>query len=821
MAISDEELAGRHKISVDQVRLLRQTRGATNETLSGLSAPALQRAIRRLNYPDLPRLRHVHQLAQARDDRGRIAPDAVDHAVHERARMVARSAAPTRSGRALRVVVAGVPVADAPVLATRGGPAPAAGIALPKWEWLGPGNVGGRTRGLVVHPKDPQRLWAGSAGGGIWHSADGGASWAPVDDFMANLAVCCLAIDRKKPNVLYAGTGEGFFNADALRGAGVFRTTDGSTWKQLPATATADFNAVNRIAVSPSGTVVIAATPTGLWRSSDAARAKWTKVLAGQIADVKFHPTLSTRAVAGSLDQGQAWFTSDGGKTWKPAAHATPWTGRVELAYARKNPAVVYASVQMSGGEVWRSSDGGKTYAKRATRNADGQDADYLGDQGWYGNVVWAGDPTDENLVILGGVDLWRSTDGGDTLHEISTWWDDRSAHADHHAICPDPGYNGTTNRRLYFGNDGGVHRADDLAQLGSEAQPPYVRGWAELNNRYGVTQFYAGAGHAGSGKIVGGAQDNGTLCFDPAVGSEGWRTIFGGDGGWCAADPTDPKVFYGEYVYLNIHRNTDGGRTSDTAGDRYISGQFWNPAAGEWAWKPLPFRIPDAMNQNALFIAPFVLDPGNPNRLLGGGLSLWETTNAKAPNTLNAGPRWRSVKLSVGAPISAIAIGPQDPAHVWVGHDNGMLFRSANATAATPAWQRADHQGPKPLTAARFCTRITIDPADPLTVYVCFGGFVADNVWVTRDGGARWAALANGLPSAPVKGFAVHPRRTAFLYAGTEVGLFVSEDRGANWVAGNQGPANVAVDDLFWMGETLVCATHGRGMYRIDLRHV
>lgn len=821
MAISDEDLAALQKISVEQVRLLRQTRGATNETLQALPAPALQRAIRRLNYPDLPRLRHVHQLAQARDDHGRIEPNAIEcaaRALHRQQRQ--QRPAATRGARAQKAEVAGVPVAPAPAATTRGA-APAAGLARANWEWLGPGNVGGRTRGLVVHPKDADKLWAGSAGGGIWHSRDGGASWAPVDDFMANLAVACLAIDGRKKPTLYAGTGEGFFNADALRGAGIFRSSDGLAWQQLPATATPDFAAVNRIAISPSGSVVLAATNTGLYRSTDAARATWTRVLEGRIADVKFHPTASTKAVAGSLDQGQAWFTANGGRTWKAATHALPWTGRVELAYARRDPAVVYASVQMVAGELWRSSDGGRSFVKRASRNPAGQNADYLGDQGWYGNAVWAGDPTDADLVIVGGIDLWRSTDGGDTLHEISTWWDGRSAHADHHAICPDPRYDGRRNRTVFFGNDGGVHKAEDLALCGSEAQPPFVQGWGELNNQYGVTQFYAGAGHAGSGKIVGGAQDNGTLCFDPAVGSEGWRTIFGGDGGWCAADPSDAKVFYGEYVYLNIHRNTDGGTSSDTQGDRYISGQFWNPAASEWAWKPLPFRIPDAMNQNALFIAPFVLDPGNPERILAGGLSLWETTNAKAPNTLSAGPRWRSVKPSVGANISAIAIAPQDPASVWVGHDNGMLFRSANASAAAPAWQRADHQGPRPLTAARYCTRIVIDPLDPLTVYACFGGFVANNVWVTRDGGARWQRIATGLPAAPVKGFAVHPRRTRLLYAGTEVGLFASEDGGTSWSAGNQGPANVAIDDLFWMNETLVCATHGRGMYRIDLSGV
>jgi len=128
------------------------------------------------------------------------------------------------------------------------------------------------------------------------------------------------------------------------------------------------------------------------------------------------------------------------------------------------------------------------------------------------------------------------------------------------------------------------------------------------------VTQFYGGAGNAGSGIIIAGAQDNGTLAFDPATGTEQWKAIFGGDGGFCSADANNVKVFYGEYVFLNIHRNTDGATSDDTAGDRYISGQFWNAAIGDWDWKPIPFRIPDAFNQRALFIAPFTLDPNNSN---------------------------------------------------------------------------------------------------------------------------------------------------------------------------------------------------------------
>ena len=320
----------------------------------------------------------------------------------------------------------------------------------------------------------------------------------------------------------------------------------------------------------------------------------------------------------------------------------------------------------------------------------------------------------------------------------------------------------------------------------------------------------------------MGGAQDNGTLCYDPAQGTEKWRQIFGGDGGWCAADPTDPQVFYGEYVYLNIHRNTDGGTTDDNTGDRYISGQFWDGSIGDWQWKPVPFRIGDAMNQNALFIAPFVLDPNEPNRLLAGGLSLWRTNDAKAPNTPTSGPRWQAIKPSTGSAISALAVARGHSEVVWVGHADGQVFRTVNGTAALPAWQRMDGVGPQPLeVASRFCLCLTIDPTDRRIVYATFGGYRKGNVWRTADGGERWTDIGQALPAAPIRALAVHPRRPALLYLGSEVGLFASEDAGTTWSPTNEGPTNCSVDDLFWMGETLVSVTHGRGMYRIDLSAV
>lgn len=842
MALSDKALADKRGLSVEMVQRLRQTRGTSNDGLEALPDGALRRALRRLNYPDLARARQQHLLKQSRGDDGQVPVHALAHAVQQVTAMRAgvqvrslpsRSAAPRSLQTALQTRGAGLPVLGAmtPLALIAAAPSPplprTAGLAPTRWVWLGPGNVGGRTRAIVIHPTSPERMLAASAGGGVWFTENGGARWDPVDDFMANLAVTCLAVDPGNPNLVYAGTGEGFGNVDALRGGGIFRITGGNTgaisWQLI--SATQNFTAINRIGVSRNGKTVLAATPEGIRRSTDAARNVWKTVLPSPVADLKCHPTLSTRAVAGGLDDGQAWFSVNSGLNWKPATHTGAWSGRIEVAYARKNPNIVYASVQGEGGSLWRSTDGGKSYQQRSALGPDGQAAAFLGDQGWYGNVLWAGDPSDENLLLIGGVNLWRSSDGGNTLAEISTWWDGASVHADHHAIVAHPGYDGVNNRTVFFGNDGGVFKAADVRAVGNEAQPPFVQGWTELNNNYGVTQFFGGAVHAGSGRIVAGAQDNGTLVLASgltgAANSENWGSWFGGDGGWCASDPSDAKVFYGEYVFLNIHRNTDACATSDTQGDRYISGQFWDSVADDWAWKPVPFQIPDARTQDALFIAPFVIDVRNPNRLLGGGLSLWETTDAKAPNTPTSGPRWRAIKASTGRHISAIAVSPSNSDVVWVGHEDGKVFRSLNATSAVPTWQRCDHVGIRPLTPTRFCTRIVPHATDVLVAYVTFGGFVADNVWVTRDGGATWAALGAALPAAPVRTLAMHPRKAQFLYIGTEVGVFASADSGATWSPTNEGPANVSADELFWAGQTLVCATHGRGLYRIDLSGV
>ena len=642
-----------------------------------------------------------------------------------------------------------------------------AGINPSGWQWLGPGNIGGRVRAIVIHPADPQTIWLGSVSGGIWKTSNGGTSWAPLADFMANLAVSSLAIDPTNPNVLYAGTGEGYFNGDSIRGAGIFKTTDGgATWNQLASTATAEWFYVDRLAISPvNSQIILAATRTGIWRSTDGGTS-WTRRLTTSFMfDVNFHPTDGNLAIA-SGDNGAIRYSTDGGLTWNPATGISG--SRIEVAYARSNPSIVYASVESGTGQVYKSTDGGQTYSLINGTSA------HLQSQGWYDNALWV-DPTNPNNVVIGGITLFRSTNGGGNFSQIG------SVHADQHIIIEDPGFDGVSNKTVYFGNDGGIFRTTDITAGFVTTQ--------ELNNNLGITQFYGGAGNVSSGRIIGGTQDNGTLRY--TGNTETWNFMAGGDGGWCAADQTNSNYFYGEFQWLQLHRSSNGGTSI----------------------QPIYEGITDAVpNGSTNFIAPFVLDPNSPTTLLAGGATLWRTTNARGFVPVG----WTGIKSSIGSNISAIAIANGNSDLVWVGHNNGNIYVTTNGTAASPTWTQVDINTPG--VPDRRNTRLTIDPTNSQRVYATFGGYSPNNVWRTDNAGASWTNVTGNLPAAPVRSLVVWQANPDFIYVGTEVGIFASANGGQSWSPSNDGPTNCSVDELFWMGNTLVAATHGRGMYSINI---
>ncbi len=659
----------------------------------------------------------------------------------------------------------------------------AAGIARGQWTWVGPANIGGRVRALAVHPTQTSVLLAGSVSGGIWKSTSGGTSWRLIDDFMGNLSVSSIVFKPGDPNVVLAGTGEGFFNQDAIRGAGIFLSTnEGESWSQLPSTTTADFDFVNRLAFSEDGGTLLAATRTGLFRSVNLG-GSWSLVLPqANMLDVEFVP--GSGMVVASGRNRNAFYSTNGGLSWTASTGLAGGTAsqRVELAVSRSAPNIVYASLDDTSGQIWKSFDTGVSYTKAG-------DPAHLSTQGWYDNAVWV-DPTNADHVIAGGVSLYRSVNGGSSFTTIS------SCHVDQHIILNDPGFNGSSNRRVYFGSDGGVCKMEDVS----------VNSVTSLRNGLGITQFYGGGGNGAAGRLLGGTQDNGTLVYNLSAGTNAWTTESGSDGGFAAVDPTDANHLYGEIQNFRLHRSQTGGPPT-----HYIYGG----TGAQSCTKAVPFQVTDACDGSANFIAPLLLDPNEPNRLLAGGKSLWRTNDARSPNTTTTGPIWTAIKGATAnnSFVSAIAVAPGNADVVWVGHNNGDVYVALNGTAGAPTWLKVDTALPN-----RVVTSIAIDGSDSRIVYASFGGFSPDCLWRTTNGGATWQDISgsggNGLPDVPVRSVAIHPFLPSWLYAGTDVGVFASEDGGETWHVPHDGPSNVAVFQLFFMDATLVAVTHGRGMY-------
>jgi photosystem II stability/assembly factor-like uncharacterized protein len=671
----------------------------------------------------------------------------------------------------------------------------AAGVNL--WEAIGPSNIGGRATSVVAHPADPNRIWLGAAGGGVWHSPDGGSSWQTAWSDQDVLNIGSLAIDPGNPDVIYCGTGEANLSADSYGGVGLYRSSDaGATWQLL---ASCDRDGVPRrigaIAIDPQDSqhlllggiglneVSQQADLGGLYTSRDGGLTWTRETFVSQnnywCHAVRFDPANSQIVYATFTAQGQKsgiYKSLDGGRTWVQLRTGLPAPeafGRTSLAVSPSNSKVLYA---MAADErsahadsilgVFRSADAGNTWTEIGGQHFAGEG------QMSYGNSV-AIDPADPNHVLCGCVDLHLTRDGGQTWTRASQWDAPRGtpayAHADHHAILMPVGAAGL----VYDANDGGMDRSVDGGNT-----------WANRSNGLSITMFYdMDVAQSDSQVIGGGAQDNGTLVTLNGQPDE-YSEILGGDGGWIVFDPGDALHLFASYYNLNIFRFHQG------------------------VWKNVSPPAPDA-EKKAVWMAFLELHPTAATTVYAGSNRMWITEDD--------GDNWKPLSSVLdGSSISAIEIARSDPRNIYVGTENGGIFRSTDGGGS---WS-ANISGPE--LPGHAITRLAASPANPARVYATVANFGHSHVFRSDDGGSSWIDSDRGqLPDVPHHSIAIPADRPDTIYVCSDAGVFVSEDAGLTWSNLSRNLPRVMVIDLVWQAhdQTLHAATYGRGLFRLNAR--
>ncbi len=704
-----------------------------------------------------------------------------------------------------------------------------------QWDIV-PSNMGGRTRTIMYDPNSAggNKVWAGGVTGGLWYNENitSQSGWVPVDDFWPSLAISSITYDPNNIQVFYVGTGEAFTSRVIYRessgiGAGIFKSADGGlNWEQLPSTLNWKYVTDIEVRNENGSSVVYAGVasgeyhgpqqsiPTnGLYRSTNGGQS-WNQVLPViegtnhpfAVADIEI--TAANRIIVGTMpilngEGGATILYSDQGTTgsWTiyddyvaiiESNSELPIPNRVMIGSAPSDPDVVYALldagyVNSSNGFVYtqglyilRSDDAGETWVSKPIPSGGDY---YWATIGWHALTLGV-DPNNADALYIGGLDVYKSTTGGNDWTQVSDWrymyygGGDLYVHADIHDIDFKPG----SSDELLVTSDGGVFYTNEATQQGPAFQ--------EKNNGYGTLQFYSCAinSTAGSNKYVGGLQDNGTL-YHTGTPLTIFDMIDGGDGAYAFIDQTQPQymitsVYYNQYTLFN-----NGNYEEDMSS--WQSGTFISPADYDY-------------NSNILYANACSFSGGQANQIL---------RIKGIPNNISGA----YINLNTGLDVYFSAVeysqnSPLNTSTLFVGSLTGKLFKVTNAQASP---QVTDITGSSFPTGA--VSSIAIGSSDD-TLLVTFSNYGISSVWQTYDGGASWDEKEANLPDIPVRWAMYHPNSTAYAMLATELGVWTTSNLNEEetvWTQDIEGLANVRVDMLQMRlsDYTVIAATHGRGL--------
>jgi len=689
-----------------------------------------------------------------------------------------------------------------------------------KYRLVGPFR-GGRSLTAAGIPGDSTTYYFGATGGGVWKSTDGAMTWSSVFDKEGTSTIGSLAVASSNPNVLYVGTGEACIRGNISHGDGVYKSLDGGkTWKNV---GLRDSRAIGRVIINPSNPDIafVAALghpygpnpERGIFRTTDGGKT-WEKVLykdenTGGI-DVAFDPhnpnilfgaLWQARRTSWSMEDGGPgsglYRSNDGGTTWKRLEeHGLPKGpyGKIGVAVAA-NSDRVYALIEAHNpdGGLYRSDDGGESWQLVNPSHS-------LWQRPWYYMHVIA-DPRDENVLYIMNVDAYKSTDGGHLFNKF------KIPHGDNHGLWIDP----LNTRRMIASNDGGVTVTMDGG-----------KNWTRQDNQPTAQFYHVITDTATPYRVYGSQQDAGTVAIasrsdDGSIDRSDWYDVGGGEAGYIAPYPSDSNVVYAADYQGNITRFdkrigqvkaiTEQPELSDAYGAAYLEHRF------QWT-------------------APVMISPHDPNALYHGGERLFKTTDG--------GVHWQAISPDLtrndkskqkpsGGDITlddtgteyydtifALVESPLKKGLLWVGTDDGLIQLTQDEGKT---WTNVT---PKDMPEWSRVSQIDASPLDAGTAYVAVDRHQFDDlhpyIYKTADYGKTWTKVTQGIPDATfVRAVRQDPKRRELLYAGTEQGVFVSFNDGANWRPLQLNLPTTPVHDLAVKENDLIVATHGRAFWILD----
>ena len=694
-----------------------------------------------------------------------------------------------------------------------------------EWRQIGPANMGGRTADVEGVPGNPNLVYVATASGGLWKTTNGGVRWTPVFERQGTISIGDIALEPGNPDVIWVGTGESNLRNSVSFGDGVYKSTDGGkTWQHV---GLRDSERVSRILVHPRdpNTVYVGALghafgpneERGVFVTTDGGKT-WAKTLYVDsehgVADMDIDPQNPNVVYAAmwkfrrtpwthtsGSERGGVFRSLDGGRTWKKLEGGLPkLVGRVGVKVAPSNPSVVYAITESKDGTLWRSDDRGETW-----RNVSKETR--IVSRGFYYTDLRV-DPRNENRVYAVASTLFVSIDGGRTFRSITG-----RTHIDYHALWIDP----ENPKRMWQGQDGGVAVSYDAGET-----------WEYVNNMP-LGQFYqlTADNREPFYYVMGGLQDNGTWTGpsrtrEPAgILNDDWRMVSFGDGFFAINHADDPELYLTESQGGNIVR-TDMRTREQQLVVPYM-GDDGGPAEHaryRFNWNSPIIQSPH--DKNTVYLAGNVVFRSNDFGKTWAAMSPDLTANDKSRQKDAGGPvAFENTGAEYYATVISLAESPLRAGHVWAGTDDGQLQVTTdggrnwtNLTANVPG-----------LAPTSPVSHVEPSRADANTAYVSFDRHMLDDfrpyVFRTTDGGRTFQNVTGNLPAkAHVWVVREDPRNARLLYAGTELGLFVSYTGGHTWTSlGLKNLPHVAVHDILVhpRDNDLILATHGRSVWILD----